>query len=1104
MDIIDLGEKAKAQYPGRFDDLSNWELGKQLKENNPGKYDHYEDVPAGVTHRNVKPTSRSAISKAVEGLQSILGAGASPVTKNVLSPLAQRLPIGEDAKSRLRNLSSPTNKHTEYASRVLEELFPNIFKTKPIKARATGPMGISRSGVPVVDMESMLSMPETIGKTALRIGTDVAFDPLTYVTLGTSTRLGRLLSMAHEAAQAGEPIKLSGPLAKAIAKEVGAARPSAGMVNKFLRMVPAKTFSGQVASGERSLLSLANPIGEGSIPLLTGPKVAKVLAPLDAVGRSTAYKRIDGLVRTIFSTQSGNPDFDILLGKAKSIAAHRAGLAIEDASVLNKNLADISRETGIPREQLNREFNSIAEQALPTTKKLSKQKYGKDIYDVLDFHYQDKLVAAKLDLIKAQKSGDAAAVDQAAKYVAEYQGELNKLHGRYTPPNGINPKLEHQVRQVKDQQARQLLDQQAVGLPAKPLMADIDYMTHALTNEARQSMIAEAERTGTNIPRQVGKEMGTQLANTIRRQLVKVKPTVIDAWREAGIISARDAKVIKGRNGIERLDELLDSGRITEAQYPDAVHTLSIEEVQNLPLEMKQKIFGKDITADTEIFHRDPVYASAIRAVRGARAITGAEFFNAMKQRGLALPDEIAAASHPNWVNVKTSELAGHRVDPQIARVLNKWREFQTNPKEFQDALNAYDRYHGLTKAWTLGIFPGYHTKNMVGNFWNNWLAGLNNPDRYREAVTLQYYDKYGKGRVRFDNVLGGQWTEKQILQKAKELGVIGQGQFGGDIQRTLKQQIENGEFRWKDLVTPSQRNAWLRAGFKVGKGIEDNARLAHFIDRLRKGDTAEAAALSVKKYLFDYGDLTDIERNVLNRVFFFYSWTRKNLPLQLHSLVTTPWKFGLPYKVKQEIERNVPAAPEKYLAEYMKENFPIRIRYDAKNKRYEYFMLNNWLPAADLLKLVHIHDIAAQSLAPLPKELIQQLWNYDFYFKRQISNVKGQNWVDKLLGADKTRMVGIDMPTKLAHAAKAIRLLNELDKMSKEDADLITKMIGLFTGKNQTFDPQQARVQNATRVNADIEELTSQLYREGNKKPMNKAEIARIRAMIREKAKEY
>lgn len=1114
MDIIDLGEMAKKQYPGQFDDLSNWELGRQLKDNNPGMYDKYDDVPVGVTHGNVSATPRSAISKTIAAVQSVLGAGASFTTKKILSPLAQQLPISDTAKSKLKEISSPENKDTEYASRVIEQILPDLLKTKeykdtetPEQRQARTVAAASIASNPTGDPMYGLTPPKegfgptavNIGKTVLRTGIDAALDPLSWVSFGQSTRLGRLLQMAHEAKQAGDVIKLDSPLAKAIAEEVGAAKPSAGMVQKFLKQLPAKGFSQQVASGQRSLMALSNPLGEGNIPLLTGPKVAKVLGPLDAIGKTVAYTKLDHLVRGVFSNESGNPDFDILMSKAKSIAAHRAGLAIEDASTLNRNMQDISRETGIPRDKLNDQFNDIAEALKTPTKAQSKAKYGQAAFDALDNHYQDRLVDAKISLVNAQKAGDANAVDLASQQVATYQGELNKLHGRYAPPTGINPKLEQQVRDVRDAQARQLLDQEAVGLPSKPLTADIEYMTHALTNDARESMIAQAEREGTIVPKMQGKELNTQLANTVRRQLVKVKPEVIDAWKAAGIISKRDAKTILGKNGIDKLDELLDSGVITEAQYPDAVHTLSINEVQNLPLEMKQKIFGQDIKPDTQIFHSDPVYSSAIRAVRGARAITGAEFFNAMKQRGLALPDNIAPS---NWVNVKTSELAGHKVDPQIARVLNKWNDFVTNPREFQDALNAYDQFHGLTKAWTLGIFPGYHTKNMVGNFWNNWLAGVNNPLRYEEARRIQYP---GTGKVEFENVLGGKWDNASIDKASRELGVRGQGQFGGDIERTMKQQIENGQFRWRDLVTPSQRNLFLRTGFKVGKEIEDNARLAHFIDRLRKGDTAEAAAMSVKKYLFDYGDLTPIERNFLNRVFFFYSWTRKNLPLQLHSLVTTPWKFSIPFKAKAEIEQNTPPAPEKYLPEYMKENFPLRVRYDSKNKQYEYFMLNNWLPAADLLKAVHIHDIAAQSLAPLPKELIQQLWNYDLYYKKNISNIKGQNWVDKLLGADKTRMFNsVDVPTKLAHGMKAIRLLNEIDRISKPDADLLSKMTGLLTGKNQTFDPQQAKIQNALRVKNDIDELTSQLYREGNKKPMNKAEIQKIRAMIREKSKEF
>src|SRR5258707_14937242 len=145
----------------------------------------------------------------------------------------------------------------------------------------------------------------------------------------------------------------------------------------------------------------------------------------------------------------------------------------------------------------------------------------------------------------------------------------------------------------------------------------------------------------------------------------------------------------------------------------------------------------------------------------------------------------------------------------------------------------------------------------MVGNFWNNWLGGVNNPLRYLEAA---YIVGQKKGNVNFKDIFGHTWDNPKLLQKAQELGVMGRGQYGGDIERTLRQYIEGKGFKWGDLVTPTQRNIWMRGGFKVGKTIEDNARLAHFIDRLKKGDSAETAAMSVKKYLFDYGDMTDIE----------------------------------------------------------------------------------------------------------------------------------------------------------------------------------------------------------------------------------------------------
>ena len=83
------------------------------------------------------------------------------------------------------------------------------------------------------------------------------------------------------------------------------------------------------------------------------------------------------------------------------------------------------------------------------------------------------------------------------------------------------------------------------------------------------------------------------------------------------------------------------------------------------------------------------------------------------------------------------------------------------------------------------------------------------------------------------------------------------------------------------------QFNRWM------GSVIEDNAKLAHFLNRLKKGDSAEAASMSVKRYMFDYGELTTREREIMKAVIPFYTWMRKNIPLQISAVLEHPARYS-------------------------------------------------------------------------------------------------------------------------------------------------------------------------------------------------------------------
>ena len=54
-----------------------------------------------------------------------------------------------------------------------------------------------------------------------------------------------------------------------------------------------------------------------------------------------------------------------------------------------------------------------------------------------------------------------------------------------------------------------------------------------------------------------------------------------------------------------------------------------------------------------------------------------------------------------------------------------------------------------------------------------------------------------------------------------------------------------------------------------------------------------QGAADVVDKLLFDYSDVTKFETQVMKRIFPFYTWLRKNIPLQLELLAEKPQRYA-------------------------------------------------------------------------------------------------------------------------------------------------------------------------------------------------------------------
>ena len=146
----------------------------------------------------------------------------------------------------------------------------------------------------------------------------------------------------------------------------------------------------------------------------------------------------------------------------------------------------------------------------------------------------------------------------------------------------------------------------------------------------------------------------------------------------------------------------------------------------------------------------------------------------------------------------------------------------------------------------------------------------------------------------------------KLFKEMVESEGLLKVGPFSVDI--------DTPTFKWTDDI--------LELPGDIGELVESTAKIALYFDRKSKGFTSRAAARDVRKFLFDYSDLSSAEREVFKRVMPFYTWTRKNLPLQVSMLIQDPTKFNVIEKAKRAVESMTDGEPldEKYLPGWLKD----------------------------------------------------------------------------------------------------------------------------------------------------------------------------------------
>lgn len=192
-------------------------------------------------------------------------------------------------------------------------------------------------------------------------------------------------------------------------------------------------------------------------------------------------------------------------------------------------------------------------------------------------------------------------------------------------------------------------------------------------------------------------------------------------------------------------------------------------------------------------------------------------------------------------------------------------------------------------KRWVTQYRPGFHIRNMLGDTFNAYLAGTR-AQRFIDAGKVLAYNM-------------GKKIEGATVK-------MGRRSFGLDEIETLyrKAGLETS-FIETEVIGASRR----KIGHAITQGSQQRekyVRMATFIDSMDKAlarsvsieKATEEAAFRVRKFHFDYTDLTPFERKL--RTFIpFYTYTRKELPLLLEQTLANPGKIVNTQKAGSALE---------------------------------------------------------------------------------------------------------------------------------------------------------------------------------------------------------
>lgn len=357
-----------------------------------------------------------------------------------------------------------------------------------------------------------------------------------------------------------------------------------------------------------------------------------------------------------------------------------------------------------------------------------------------------------------------------------------------------------------------------------------------------------------------------------------------------------------------------------------------------------------------------------------------------------------------------------------------------------------YDVYKRWLNSWKKGLTVynlGWHIQNFFQNKGQNYLAlGADalKPQTEARNILKQMNGKKAKDVNIFDSKNLKNYSSDEIGKLAQEFGVI--DGLGEDIRnaRGIFSSLEN----WIDntpLMKTLEKN-------------EQTARLHHFIEQIKRGNTPEDAAKSVNKYLFDYSDKSKFDKVMGDFVDPFWTFHKNNAKLMYGSMFEHPGKINSIIRGTNGLENGIPEEQrQNENSKYGKIQKPYaNFTDDVNNDQYNYLYKQNMFP--DVEDAIPFDgDTLENKMNPIVRMLFQQSRG-EGNFGNEIVEGEEAGW-NEITKKQRAKEVLMDLNPFMPNAVKTMDSILERQqkadngKQSQETSDkqILMDFINYITG---------------------------------------------------------